>query len=255
VGKSERLSPAGDGRPVHPHARGEIAGASPGALATCGSPPRPWGNPFTVFWLRSRFRFTPTPVGKSRPKPLPCYTPPVHPHARGEILLGGGYKAIPRGSPPRPWGNQLDALAQLAERRFTPTPVGKSVVQVVTVAAPTVHPHARGEIAVSGFAEPNTHGSPPRPWGNLRDQHLHARRHRFTPTPVGKSSSGSGACPLTPVHPHARGEILGEALADAAVGGSPPRPWGNRQPPDRPTARRRFTPTPVGKSNGIISHR
>ena len=52
------------------------------------------------------------------------------------------------------------------------------------------------------------------------------------------------------VHPHACGENIDISAIAAGGGGSPPRLWGKRVYDARATGRRRFTPTPVGKTPG-----
>ena len=50
----------------------------------------------------------------------------VHPHARGERLIGPKMTRAPIGSSPRPWGTigPLDQVRNV--RRFIPTPVGNA---------------------------------------------------------------------------------------------------------------------------------
>jgi len=87
VGKSWSPSAPAAWPPVHPHARGEIFAASKANHWLYGSPPRPWGNHDAPIQFPVAQRFTPTPVGKSASR---LHTParrPVHPHARGEIVL------------------------------------------------------------------------------------------------------------------------------------------------------------------------
>ena len=52
---------------VHPHACGEYDSERPLSDALCGSPPRLWGIRQTRSWPRRWRRFTPTPVGNTRP--------------------------------------------------------------------------------------------------------------------------------------------------------------------------------------------
>ena len=67
------------------------------------------------------------------------------------MLAFGGTRT---GSPPRPWGIQPDWNFHRANHRFTPTPVGNTVLVIV-----------RAVLRV---------GSPPRPWGiPLHYQHYH----------------------------------------------------------------------------------
>ena len=72
---------------------------------------------------------------------------------------------------------------------------------------PTVHPHVRGDIAMTTTVFRDSFGSPPRAWG-----------HR-SPYLIGK--------PPMAVHPHVRGDISIERLMQAPYNGSPPRAWGH----------------------------
>ncbi len=51
---------------------------------------------------------------------------------------------------------------------------------------------------------------------------------------------------VQPVHPHARGDNLFEAICRAAHGGSPPRAWGQLIKASEGYTSTRFTPTRVG---------
>ena len=93
--------------PVHPHARGERAGA---AVRRC-----------------ARRRFIPTPVGTAPAPRRALRESAVHPHARGErpaviLLFAGG-----NGSSPRPWGTRNSGTTKIFQLRFIPTPVGNAV--------------------------------------------------------------------------------------------------------------------------------
>ncbi len=130
------------------------------------------------------------------------------------------------GSPPRPWGPPIVVFPSEPVIRFTPTPVGTTILSVSATPLATVHPHARGDhgggnINVRGYI-----GSPPRPWGP---------RSRANPTD-----------PAGLVHPHARGDHGRCRTPPARRYGSPPRPWGPPllRPPGALLVR--FTPTPVG---------
>ena len=70
-------------------------------------------------------------------------------------------------------------------------------------------------------------GSPPRAWGRPSP-----RTSRASPT----------------VHPHGRGEDIGEGAAAAKVDGSPPRAWGGLVTVQFHAASSRFTPTGVGRT-------
>ena len=71
---------------VHPHVRGEhpsVFGVDP---RIDGSSPRPWGTPARLALVMSRQRFIPTSVGNTVIVCSARYSPPVHPHVRGEHI-------------------------------------------------------------------------------------------------------------------------------------------------------------------------
>src|SRR5205085_7059742 len=111
-----------------------------------------------------------------------------------------------------------------------------------------VHPHACGEVPPAVFFPDASIGSPPRVWGSQLDLHHQLRRHRFTPTRVGKSCSFVVAARRISVHPHACGEVNSRVPVRVLGVGSPPRVWGSpcRERSNPPASR--FTPTRVGKS-------
>ena len=150
------------------------------------------------------------------------------------------------GSPPRPWGRQVERVVNRRDDRFTPTPVGTTIVCLENYCLNTVHPHARGDDVFAVPLPLPFHGSPPRPWGR-RAPFLAARlSSRFTPTPVGTTlRSTLTACRCT-VHPHARGDDTTRRASSSGRYGSPPRPWGRPRPSPGASRLLRFTPTPVG---------
>ena len=173
----------------------------------------------------------------------------VHSHACGEnFLIQFRLSAIQRFTP-RLWGKLDLAASATSTRRFTPTPVGKTESAQHGYRPVAVHPHACGE--------------------NGPTYSLGSMTGRFTPTPVGKTLPAESCNPPTTVHPHAYGENVNQFPQSArrqtvhphACGennwqrcvsensdGSPPRLWGKRRPPRLRLLRRRFTPTPVGKT-------
>ena len=74
--------------------------------------------------------------------------------------------------------------------------------------------------------------------------------NRFTPTPVGNTISVLAATQLTTVHPHACGEYTVCPCRCSCLIGSPPRLWGILVLNFKDAAARRFTPTPVGNTQG-----
>ena len=174
----------------------------------CGSPPHTWGR-------------------RAQLDPL---TPAlaVHPHTRGE-----------------------DACFEkplAAERRFTPTHVGKTCPSPSPCTCRSVHPHTRGEDSLRRGSSKALAGSPPHTWGRHARRQSDPVRDRFTPTHVGKTTGSRSTSRAASVHPHTRGEDLFVCCRRARSRGSPPHTWGRRQqPPDR-VGDGRFTPTHVGKT-------
>ena len=210
------------------HARTSVA------IAPDGSPPRLWGKHHACAFYRKFQRFTPTPVGKTRPS-----RPPGSPAA---------------GSPPRLWGKQLQSVFDHARLRFTPTPVGKTPTITVgnafgrftptpvgktsacsaSLAIRSVHPHACGENAGQRF--------------------VFAQNNRFTPTPVGKTKVHNSGSMVIKVHPHACGENDKLTREVETLRGSPPRLWGKHRHQSENRRLYRFTPTPVGKTTSSLDY-
>ena len=213
---------------VHPHARGEHPGVE---LASS-----------------SVVRFIPTPVGNTRQRPSCAAGTTVHPHARGEHSRSPTRRAQTGGSSPRPWGTQVTRGDRLCHVRFIPTPVGNTNVTNPYYAPLPVHPHARGEHAMTSIWYPRHSGSSPRPWGTRVWRGFRAGRGRFIPTPVGNTAATSTAASSAAVHPHARGEHSFRRVRLPEPLGSSPRPWGTQHVNLRSQPLKRFIPTPVGNT-------
>ena len=210
-----------------PHACAGIASRSAIFCASAGSPPRTWGSP--------------------SPDSRTSGPAPVHPHARGEVVVAGlgrdrirgslprtwevfsiaSSSALVNGSPPRTWGSRSSTGPRSGGGRFTPTHVGKSRMAPAARPSRTVHAHARGEVTdeereqrfrdgspprtwgsrLEVTVSPPLSGSPPRTWGSLGKCSGLRANDRFTPTHVGKSSRRPFRRGRCPVHPHARGEV------------------------------------------------
>jgi len=97
--------------------------------------------------------------------------------------------------------------------------------------SPPVHPHARGEHLISCRTFRTFHGSSPRAWGTLLIVDSARDLLRFIPTRVGNTSGDGSVRFIMPVHPHARGEHIGNTGPKAACDGSSPRAWGTPLPP------------------------
>ncbi len=90
-------------------------------------------------------RFTPTCVGKTGGAGGGVGTVMVHPHVRGENLELQTGEPVIVGSPPRAWGKLYLCADNSENTRFTPTCVGKTIVDRSVQFTEEVHPHVRGE--------------------------------------------------------------------------------------------------------------
>ena len=237
---------------VHPHARGDNPFFRFFHYSICGSPPRPWGQLLDHFSRLPVARFTPTPVGTTFFRIQPDPPDPVHPHARGDNLCLKQAKEPALGSSPRPWGQLAPQRSRSFCLRFTPTPVGTTLSDMIPGRHSPVHPHARGD---NTFRRPSVQrqtGSPPRPWGQHSIVTVPLMALRFTPTPVGTTLFQSGAQDPPSVHPHARGDNVYRDERYRRPTGSPPRPWGQHFKRWHPINDYWFTPTPVGTTSGFF---
>ncbi len=91
------------------------------------------------------FRFTPTGVGTTICTSGNLVHGPVHPHGRGDNLIGVLLAISPSGSPPRAWGQLQSRLESKGLIRFTPTGVGTTPSLSAAGKRLSVHPHGRGD--------------------------------------------------------------------------------------------------------------
>ena len=155
------------------------------------------------------------------------------------------------GSSPRTWGTDPPAPRYRCRGRFIPTHVGNSGGCVRQDPAPAVHPHARGEQQCAITSTGLVFGSSPRTWGTVVLGDCPRLAHRFIPTHVGNRRVVGSPCSVITVHPHARGEQLGDHGHALWHGGSSPRTWGTEQRAKSSVRAARFIPTHVG--NSILS--
>ncbi len=172
VGNTMAAFSSGDNMTVHPHACGEYHREYEGTSPALGSPPRLWGIPIAILFYCASHRFTPTPVGNTIKRRCDSAAMTVHPHACGEYIVNPMCAGAGVGSPPRLWGILLHFPRLSFCHRFTPTPVGNTVLSVKARASSTVHPHACGEYGGGGLKKIILIGSPPRLWGIRRHRHL-----------------------------------------------------------------------------------
>ena len=175
--------------------RGEDCAISCKCKRTYGSPPHAWGRRSAFPSVSLHVRFTPTCVGKTTGPREYTSGASVHPHMRGEDR----YSAIPAhrvdGSPPHAWGRPVGVQYRCRRFRFTPTCVGKTLVDAEVLTWRAVHPHMRGEDFTSMILSIDWRGSPPHAWGRLLSDKSNDLIDRFTPTCVGKTSSSHSPIP------------------------------------------------------------
>ena len=152
------------------------------------------------------------------------------------------------GPSPRGWGNPLGQLLQSPAHRAIPTRVGKSKTPSRNMGGRPGHPHAGGEIQFFSGTWRRLVGPSPRGWGNPEGSSSMTSAQRAIPTRVGKSSRSAAMIRHPAGHPHAGGEILGNAAHPILSSGPSPRGWGNRLDCRFDVRPCRAIPTRVGKS-------
>ncbi len=130
----------------------------------------------------------------------------VHPHGRGDNHISLRVGPMLTGSPPRAWGQHGQKKFSKMPIRFTPTGVGTTKGSGTAPRPKSVHPHGRGDNAISTVISSSSAGSPPRAWGQLLGVDPLGEAGRFTPTGV-RTTGSRRPGPGTPsVHPHGRGD-------------------------------------------------
>ncbi len=193
-------------------------------------------------------RNTPTHVGKTALRRERMKERWKHPHACGEDKPSNHCVTGKRETPPRMWGRLAPKKAFAQTRGNTPTHVGKTTLLRHISREVRKHPHACGEDINFCFGQRAGEETPPRMWGRLPQGRHCAPEVRNTPTHVGKT--WLSACQTQPIrkHPHACGEDQSRAQSQAVVMETPPRMWGRPGTGTRRRARKRNTPTHVGKT-------
>ena len=243
------LNAAWVGGAAHPHVRGEDASVRGPDGGVLGSPPRAWGGPPGGRARADLLRLTPTCVGRTAARTTTASSTTAHPHVRGEdsrCRIGMGRLG---GSPPRAWGGRAAAAQQKADRRHTPTCVGRTKTPKSSTCPSSAHPHVRGEDSAQIAVGKHASGSPPRAWGGRAKQAEGDLGPRLTPTCVGRTMFRPARPRRTTAHPHVRGEDWAAATIYQPGGGSPPRAWGGLANMGANTYQERLTPTCVGRTS------
>ncbi len=231
---------------VHPHRRGDGSSIEQAADVVLGSPPQAWGRLDKRPIQFKRGRFTPTGVGTATSASAHATIPSVHPHRRGDGDQGRAMQMSYNGSPPQAWGRPLPTVDLQVGGRFTPTGVGTAHRCCPPRSPRTVHPHRRGDGRSVPPRSIVPFGSPPQAWGRPMPADWFSLVIGFTPTGVGTAIGTPRSSRRVPVHPHRRGDGVGEMRAVTWQDGSPPQAWGRPSACQRRRDRCRFTPTGVG---------
>ena len=152
------------------------------------------------------WRFTPTCVGTTRLELINLLLQAVHPHVCGDNVAVEFPKFFENGSPPRVWGQLLQALLDRIISRFTPTCVGTTYEAFFTDGGEAVHPHVCGDNDTHIVIQRLVGGSPPRVWGQQSSQPVLCSIIRFTPTCVGTTVKPCQPIRNCAVHPHVCGD-------------------------------------------------
>ena len=152
------------------------------------------------------------------------------------------------GSSPHTWGTRGSLVDRLLGRRFIPTHVGNTGSGAKMLPISTVHPHTRGEHFCKFIYQNVYIGSSPHTWGTLPEPCPFPGRDRFIPTHVGNTRSACRMGYNPPVHPHTRGEHIGQPKGYRATCGSSPHTWGTLCTSFLLPFYPRFIPTHVGNT-------
>ena len=207
-GKLVRRAASCTSSPVHPHACGENAYASPipiprdrytptpvgktirSFIVSChslGTPPRLWGKRQARSSKHPCLRYTPTPVGKT-----------ANTTASRQSLIG---------TPPRLWGKRIMATCACRSCAVHPHACGENAVIGLVIGGYSRYtPTPVGKTLVNSEGTALLNGTPPRLWGKRA-----ARRGKFD---------------MRLVHPHACGENRVRVGGEVEPAGTPPRLWG-----------------------------
>ena len=170
MGNSPSRSRAPRGSTVHIHVCGELPNAGGTAYAHTGSSPHTWGTHVPGQDCPTRGRFIPTYVGNSR--------------------IASRARFPPTGSSPHTWGTHQRRDLMRVLGRFIPTYVGNSWGGPASTWAHPVHPHMRGELALSSASSLQNAGSSPHALGTQDGVVPEVYDMRFIPTCVGNSMEG-----------------------------------------------------------------
>ena len=181
AGKTCPRLPRACGRGAHPHSRGENGCPARAAALQMGSSPLTRGKRRRRQFLGRASGIIPTHAGKTptgRARPRRCRAHPrhagkthetpakkgssgAHPHSRGENVTVLPQQSAQPGSSPLTQGKHLVASARHAIEGLIPAHAGKTLLFVLRRMLTGVHPHSRGENALTSPWNGHTIGSSP----------------------------------------------------------------------------------------------
>ena len=153
-----------------------------------GSSPHTRGTPFFNSYSTDTRRFIPTHAGNTKWYCHISSAPTVHPHTRGEhLVISRAHKCV-YGSSPHTRGTLLCGFFNFFCQRFIPTHAGNTFSTCISMHAPAVHPHTRGEHLYIYIYNTSIYGSSPHTRGTLVYIREIPGRIRFIPTHAGNTS-------------------------------------------------------------------
>ena len=254
-------------RPVHPHARGDLAGGQGIAQPCWRSIPTRVGISPVAPSSRPPPRSIPTRVGISPSRLMVLSSTPVHPHARGDLtvqvqpMVAGavhphargdlGAERRPhraaRGPSPRAWGSLFAGTLEPLGGRSIPTRVGISVVSHSRRWMRAVHPHARGDLAGGTGGVGSGYGPSPRAWGSPASTALSTISGGPSPRAWGSQCQRRRVLARMRSIPTRVGISVPAQVTHSGPGPSP-RAWGSQDEDRRGFCPERSIPTRVGIS-------
>ena len=132
--------------------------------------------------------------------------------------------------------------------------MGTTSARSWTTWAASLNPHARGDDASEELWAKLAAPQPPRTWGRRTGARYRQRTRASTPTHVGTTVGRPSDCDGVGLNPHARGDDpMMEMMTGAGIP-QPPRTWGRRAAPCRPSGSGHLNPHARGDDVSLLAH-
>ena len=157
----------------------------------------------------------------------------VHPHGRGDNAKSLNRYIALSGSPPRAWGQRSCSAARSDRKSGSPPRAwGQRSSRYRSSKKRSVHPHGRGDNALTPLLPPRPFRFTPTGVGTTRSfSRIDWQRGGSPPRAWGQRASCSQHNTFPLVHPHGRGDNGKDCPLSSLPHGSPPRAWGQRESP------------------------